>query len=195
MLDWCKEFNNKSVTLWVFSTENFNRPKPELETIFDLFEKKFKQLLNKKGIFEDKVKINVIGRKDLFPKPVQKAMNDVIKATKNHDKFLVNFAMGYGGKQELIDVAKKLMILAKAGKLAPSDLNEEVFSEHIYLVGLPKPDLIIRTGGVQRTSGFMAWSGDYAEWYFSDKLWPQFDKQDFVRALADYSERQRRFGR
>lgn len=195
VLDWCKEFNIRTVTLWVFSTENFNRPREEVKVLMDLFEKKFKEIKTHPKIHKNKVKINFYGRLDLFPKRVQKAALEAMEATKDYNNYFLNLAMGYGGQQEILDIAKKLAKLVKVGVLDPEQINKKVIEENLYIVGLPEPDLIIRTGGMRRTSGFMPWHAAYAEWYISDKLWPEFERTDFIRALIDFSERKRNFGR
>ncbi len=194
ILDWCKDFNVKIITLWAFSTENFNRPKKEVKLLMDLFEKKFKEISEHPRIHRNKVRIQGYGRIDLFPERVQKALRKAEKATEKYDNLILNIAMGYGGRQEIIDVARKLAELVKKGELEPNQINEEKIEENFYVVGFPKPDLIIRTGGSVRTSGFMPWHGAYSEWYVSEKLWPEFNKHDFVKALVDYSDRKRNFG-
>ena len=152
-------------------------------------------LIKKKSdIHKHEVRINFYGKTDLFPQKVQTAINKVIEATKNYDKYVVNFAIGYGGHQEILDVVKKLAERVAAGELLSEDISKEDFESALY-IDLPNIDLIIRTGGARRTSGFMPWKGAYAEWYFTEKYWPEFDKHEFLRALTDYSDRQRRFGK
>jgi tritrans,polycis-undecaprenyl-diphosphate synthase [geranylgeranyl-diphosphate specific] len=195
ILDWCREYNIRTVTLWGFSTDNFNRPKDEVNMLMDLFAEKLNLLIEKKSdIHKHDVKINFYGRTDLFPKKVQDAINNVALATKDHKSYTVNFAIAYGGKQEIIDVAKKLAKKVASGELLSEDISEADFESAMYL-DLPNIDLVIRTGGAKRTSGFMPWKGALAEWYFTDKYWPEFEKHDFLRALTDYSDRQRRFGK
>jgi tritrans,polycis-undecaprenyl-diphosphate synthase [geranylgeranyl-diphosphate specific] len=195
ILDWCHEYDIKTVTLWGFSTENFNRPKEEVDMLMNLFIDKLSFLIKKKSdIHKHEVRINFYGKTDLFPQKVQTAINKVIEATKNYDKYVVNFAIGYGGHQEILDVVKKLAERVAAGELLSEDISKEDFESALY-IDLPNIDLIIRTGGARRTSGFMPWKGAYAEWYFTEKYWPEFDKHEFLRALTDYSDRQRRFGK
>ena len=194
VLEWCKEFNIRETTLWIFSTENFNRPKKEVDMLMKLFVEKLQEIAKDKQIHADKIQINFYGRLDLFPKDVQRGIKKVTEATKDYDRYVVNFAVGYGGHQEILDVAKRLAEKVAKGELVPSEISNEDFEAAMYL-DLPEIDLIIRTGGARRTSGFMPWKGAYAEWYFTEKFWPEFDKTEFVRALADYSDRQRRFGK
>ena len=130
----------------------------------------------------------------LFPEKVQQAMQKAIDATKEYKQYTVNFAVGYGGQQEIMDTAKKIIQKVVSGELSQKDISKEDFESSMYF-DLPNIDLIVRTGGARRTSGFMPWKGAYAEWYFTDKFWPEFNKHDFLRVLTDYSERKRRFGR
>jgi tritrans,polycis-undecaprenyl-diphosphate synthase [geranylgeranyl-diphosphate specific] len=194
VLSWCKDFNIRETTMWIFSTENFNRPKKEVDMLMALFVKKLKAIETDKEIHQDKIQINFYGRIDLFPEEVQNGINAVTAATKDYDNYRVNFAVGYGGQQEILDVAKRLAQKAADGEIVPSEISNKDFEAAMYL-DLPDIDLIIRTGGAKRTSGFMPWKGAYAEWYFTEKFWPEFDKAELVRALADYSDRQRRFGK
>jgi tritrans,polycis-undecaprenyl-diphosphate synthase [geranylgeranyl-diphosphate specific] len=195
VLDWCREYGIKTVTLWGFSTDNFNRPKAEVDMLMDLFAKKLNFLIEKESdIHKHNVKINFYGRTDLFPKKVQDAISKVTLATKDHNKYTVNFAIAYGGKQEILDVAKVLAKKVVAGELSCDDISEADFESAMYM-DLPNIDLVVRTGGAKRTSGFMPWKGALAEWYFTEKYWPEFEKHDFLRVLTNYSDRQRRFGK
>jgi tritrans,polycis-undecaprenyl-diphosphate synthase [geranylgeranyl-diphosphate specific] len=195
VLDWCRVYDIRTVTLWGFSTDNFNRPKDEVNMLMDLFAEKLNLLVEKNSdIRKHDVKINFYGKTDLFPKNVQDAINSVTLATKDNKSYIVNFAIAYGGHQEILDVARKLAKRVVDGELAPEDISAEDFESAMYL-DLPNVDLVIRTGGAKRTSGFMPWKGAYAEWIFTDKYWPEFEKHDFIRALTDYSDRQRRFGK
>lgn len=189
LLKWCKEYGIKKLTLFVFSLENFDRPKKEFDYLMNLFRKEFDNLKTDKRIYENKIKVNVIGRIELFPKDIQEKLKDIMERTKDHDKYELNFALGYSGRAEIIDATKK--ILQK--KLKPEDINEKSFAEYLYLND--DVDLIIRTSGEKRTSGFLLWQGSYAEYVFIDKFWPEFEKEDFVKAVEDYSARSRRFGK
>ena len=129
----------------------------------------------------------------MFPKDLQKLMHSITEKTKNNKGFIINFAMAYGGRQEVIDAVKKLVTRIKKGKLDIDQINESTFSKNLYTSD--EPDLIIRTGGERRTSNFLIWQANYSEWVFLDKLWPEFEKQDLIECLKDYSKRERRFGR
>lgn len=193
VFDWCKELGIKEVTLYVFSIENFGRPKREFNYLMKLFEKEFKRMIDDSRIYKDMVKINFIGRINMFPGSLQAIMKELQQRTKSHSNYIVNFAMAYGGRAEVIDAVKKLASRLKSNSLSIEDINEQVFSENLYIDR--EPDLIIRTSGEQRTSGFMLYQGAYAEWFFCKKMWPEFTKQDLVKAIEDFKLRDRRFGR
>ena len=193
VLKWCKEFGVKELTLYAFSLENFDRPKMEFDYLMDLFERAFKETKEDREVHENKIKINFIGRIEKFPERVQKAMKDLMDSTKDYSGFVVNFAMAYSGRAEIIDATKKIAEQIKEGKLDIDQINEEVFKKYIYLES--EPDLIIRTSE-KRLSGFLLWQGSYAEIEFlPDTLWPEFSKEQFVKCLVDYSNRERRFGK
>ncbi len=196
VLQWCNELGIKEITLYAFSIENFSRPKEEFDYLMTLFLKEFTELHSKKNLAQlkkDGVKINFLGRIEMFPKNVQDAMNQIMKSTQSNGPNLVNFAMAYGGRAEIIDATKKVAALVKAGKLDIDKINESMFQKQLYTES--EPDLIIRTSGEQRTSGFLLWQGSYAELYFSDKNWPDFEKKDLEKALETYQNRERRFGK
>ena len=188
LLKWCKELGIKKLTLFVFSLENFNRPKEEFDYLMNLFRKEFDNLKDDERLKELNTKINIIGRTELFPEDIQEKIKEIIEKTKYNDGYELNFAFGYSGRAEIVDATKK--ILQK--KLKPEDIDEKSFAEYLYLND--DVDLIIRTSGEKRTSGFLLWQGSYAEYVFVDKLWPEFEKEDFVKAIEDYSRRERRFG-
>jgi len=193
LLNWCKEYGIDELTLFAFSLENFNRPKTEFNYLMRLFEKEFIRMFNDPRLEKDQVKVNFIGRINMFPAPVKKIMKALMKKTKDHKGFIVNFAMAYGGRAEIIDATKKISKAVKEGKLDINKINEEVFEDNLYIKS--EPDLIIRTSE-SRLSGFLSWQADYAEIIFlPDKLWPEFGKQDFVKCLKEYSNRKRRFGK
>lgn len=193
LLDWCKELDIKELTLYAFSIENFNRPKEEFDYLMNLFKKEFERLKNDKRIHENKVRINVIGRIWMFPKDVQKNIKEVMERTKNYNDYIVNFAMAYGGRQEVVDAAKKIAQLVKENKLDIDQINEETFSKNLYMED--EPDLVIRTGGEHRISNFLIWQSNYAEWIFIDKMWPEFEKEDLINSINEYVKRERKFGK
>lgn len=196
VLDWCKELGVREITLYAFSLENFNRPKEEFEYLMDIFNKEFGSMMdekNKKKLSDDGIKVNFIGRIWMFSKELQDSMKSLMEFTKNNKGYTINFAMAYGGRGEIIDATKKIALLVKEGKLDVDGINEEVFAKQLYTES--EPDLIIRTSGEHRVSGFMLWQGSYAELLFCPKFWPEFDKQDLIDAIESYKNRERRFGK
>lgn len=193
ILDWTRELDIKELTLWAFSFENFNRPKKEFDYLMKLFREALEELKKDMRIEEDKIKIRFIGRLELFPKDVHESMLQIMEKTKEYTKYVVNFAMAYGGRAELVDAAKRIARKIEKGELKAEEVDFATFEKELYMTD--KPDLIIRTGGERRTSGFLLWQGDYAEWIFLEKTWPEFEKEDLVQCIRDYQQRERRFGR
>ncbi len=194
LLEWCKEFDIKELTLYVFSIENFNRPKKEFDYLMNLFRKEFTRLKDDERIHKNKIKINVIGRTWMFPKDVQDSIKVIMEKTKDYNNYVINFAMAYGGRTEVVDATRKIAKMVKNGKINVEDINEELFSKNLYFKD--EPDLIIRTGGEVRTSNFLIWQSIYSEWIFMlDKMWPEFEKEDLAKCIEEYKKRDRRFGR
>jgi len=193
LFDWCIEKGVNELTLYSFSQENFNRPKKEFDFLMNLFEKEFKNFKNDLRIEKYNVKVNFIGRIEMFPEKVKKHMHELIEKTKNNKRFIINFAMAYGGRQEIIDAVRKIGEKINNGDLNVKDINEEIFGKELYMND--EPELIIRTGGEKRSSNFLMWQSPYSEWIYLDKCWPEFDKEDFIKCLEDFSNRERRFGR
>jgi len=194
LLEWSKEYGIKELTLYTFSIENFDRPKEEFNFLMNLFLKETQKIKQDESkIHKNKIRINFIGRIYMFPEAVQKAMHELMDSTKAYTNFIVNFAMAYGGRAEIIDATKKIAEQVKQGKLNIDEINEEVFKKNIYLES--EPDLIIRTSE-RRLSGFLLWQGTYAEIQFlPDVLWPEFTKEHFIQCIEDYMNRERRFGK
>lgn len=193
VLEWCKDYKIKELTLYTFSIQNFNRPKKEFDYLMKLFKENFNRLKNDKRLYENKIKINVIGRIWLFPEDVKKKLIEIMEKTKEHNNYIINFAMAYGGKEEIIDATIKIAEKIKKGELDINNINEEIFKENLYLRS--EPDLIIRTGGEKRLSNFLSFQSAYTEFIFIEKMWPEFEKDDFVYCLEEYSKRKRRFGK
>ncbi|HLC73491.1 MAG TPA: polyprenyl diphosphate synthase [Candidatus Nanoarchaeia archaeon] len=192
LVTWCEELGIKELTLYAFSLENFNRPKEEFNYLMNLFKDSFSKFEEDPRIKKNKIKITFIGRIWMFPKGIQELMQRLMEKTKNYNKYKINIAMAYSGRAEIIDAVKKLSKDIKSGKLSIDELNEQVFKKNLYLES--EPDLIIRTGGEKRISGFLLWQGSYAEFVFTDKMWPEFEKNDLVLAIKEYGRRERRFG-
>lgn len=195
VLNWCWELNIKVVSVWVFSTDNFKRPKDQVATIMKLAKEKLIRIRNDERVHKNKLKINVIGRRELLPKDVQEEIKKTENATKDYTDYTLNICMAYGGRAELVDAIKKLVKKVNEGHIKPEEISEELINEHLYTKGLPDPDLIIRTSGEERLSGFLLWQSAYSELYFADVYWPMFRKIDLMRAIRIYQQRQRRFGK
>lgn len=193
LFQWCKELDIKELTLYCFSMQNFNRPKREFDFLMKIFDEALKEALTNEDIHKNRIRIKVIGRWRLFPENVQEGIKKVMEATKDYDNYQVNLAMAYGGREEVTDCIRKIARKIKAGKIDPEKVDENVINENIYLNH--EPDLIIRTGGEKRTSNFLIWQGPYAEWFFLEKMWPEFEKEDLIQVIKDYKHRERRFGR
>ena len=186
LIDWCIELGIKEITLYCFSLENFNRPKKEFDFLMKIFKKEFSKLKQDKRIHDDKIKLRFIGKIELFDSEIQKLVKDLEEMTKNYDGYRVNFALAYGGRQEIVDAVKKLV---ENGE----EINEDNLKRNLWLDS--EPDLIIRTGGEKRTSNFLLWQSAYSEWIFLEKMWPEFTKQDLVDCINEFKERKRRFGK
>lgn len=199
VLEWCLELKIPTVTIWVFSNDNFNRSQVEIETLMNLFVKEALRMAKDERIHANEVQVKVIGRHDRFPAKVLEALEELEKATAHHRGMLLNIAMGYGGREEIVDAVKSLLLEAAQTGKTPEELAAELDMEHIserlYTAGVPDPDFIIRTSGEIRLSGFLLWQGAYSEYYFFDAFWPAFRKTDFLRAIRSYQGRERRFGK
>lgn len=184
----CYDLGVKTFTVYAFSAENWKRSKDEVSYLMKLFEtilKKEKDFFMKNGI-----KLNVIGQVERLPIVLRKIIDEVMEKTKDNKKGILNLAVSYGGRQEIIDAIKKIL----QEKVSPGKLNEDFFKKYLYTKDQRDPDLLIRTGGEQRLSGFLPWQSVYSELYFSDKLWPDFSEEDLEKVIKDYQNRQRRFG-
>lgn len=180
------------LTFWAFSTENWFRSKQEVSFLLNLY----RYELNKKmdRFYKKKVKINIIGNIKMFPKDIQVKTKEWMEKTKNNKIITVNFALSYGGRDEILRAINKMRANSKLQN--PNfKLNAEIFEKYLDTAGQPDPDLIIRTGGVKRLSGFLLWQSEYAELYFSDLYWPDFTPLEFQKAVKKYNEGDRRFGR
>jgi tritrans,polycis-undecaprenyl-diphosphate synthase [geranylgeranyl-diphosphate specific] len=194
VLDWCLDLGIEILTVYAFSIENFNRPKNEVEGLMTLFKENFGSIALNKKIHKNKVRIKAVGKLELLPEDVREAIKIAEDSTSKYDKRLVNIAIGYDGRLEIVDAMKKIANQVQNGKLDPEDIDEKLVNENLYTAGLVDPNLIIRTSGEERLSGFLLWQSSYSELYFCDSLWPELRKVDFLRALRSYQQRERRFG-
>lgn len=196
LLDWCLKLGVKSITLYAFSTENFRRSKNEVEEIMRIAQEQFRKILTDERIHKNKVHVKVIGRLSLLPRDLQQLIMDVENATQDYDEHFLNLALAYGGRAEIVDAAKKIADKVHDGKLNPEEIDEQVFEKYLYTSHMSKqdPDLIIRTSGEERLSGFLLWQSAYSELCFLDVYWPGFRFIDLLRAVRTFQRRKRRFG-
>lgn len=194
VLDWALELGIKIITVYAFSTENFNRPENEVNYLMDLFAEYFKKLVDNERTHKNKVKINVVGRTELLPDFVRETIVEAEESTANYNGLIFNLAIGYDGRLEIVDAFKKIAKGVKSGEVDIDDIDKDLINNNLYTAGLEDPNLIIRTSGEERLSGFLLWQSSYSELYFCDVLWPEFRKIDFLRAIRDYQARDRRFG-
>lgn len=194
VLDWSIELGIEIITVYAFSTENFNRPQHEVEGLMRLFVKNFKRLVDHEKIHRNEVRVKVVGRTELIPEDVRAAIKEAEDATAHYEKRLFNIAIGYDGRLEIIDSFKKIIKQVQAGEITIDDVDEDLVSQNLYTGGLDDPNLIIRTSGEERLSGFLLWQSSYSELYFCETLWPELRKVDFIRAIRSYQARDRRFG-
>jgi short-chain Z-isoprenyl diphosphate synthase len=199
ILDWCAELRIPAVTLWVFSTENLNRSRAEVSGILVAIEAKVAALADDPFMHQNRVRLQAIGRLDLLPESVVAAIRAAETATAQHDLMTLTIAVGYGGREEIADAVRSFVRMQAQQGASLSDVIERITPEaiagHLYAADLPDPDLIIRTSGEIRLSGFLLWQSVHTEFYFTDVLWPAFRKLDFLRAIRAYQARSRRFGR
>lgn len=194
-LRWCWQLEIPFVTLFGFSTENYTRSPAEVNYLMDLILNKLKEFQVDPTIREERVKIKVIGRREYLSNEINDEIDAVEELTREHDRFQVNIALSYGGRAEIIDAVKKIAARIEADEINVEDIDEAMFSRYLYTEGIPDPDLIIRTSGEERLSGFLLWQSAYAELYFTEVYWPAFRRIDFWRAIRIYQQRERRFGR
>jgi len=187
LLKWAVELKIKELTLYCFSTENFNRKKSEVDYLFNLFRTQFDNFSKEDIIKKNKVQINVIGKIEMFPKDMQEKMKDVMKKTKKYNNYILNLALAYGGRTEIVDAVKKIL------KSKTKTITEKTIESHLYLKD--QPDILIRPGGEFRLSNFLMWQSAYTELIFLKKLWPEFSKKDLKNAINEFNSRQRRFGK
>jgi len=185
----------KVCTLYAFSIENFERNRDEVEEIMAIAKEKFSEVVGNPDVHKHKVRIQAIGRVDLLPEEVQLAIAQAEAETENYSDHILNVAIGYSGRAELVDAVQAIGEKIRNGELDPSAVDEELIETHLYTNGVPDPDLIIRTSGEERLSGFLLWQSAYSELYFAQIYWPAVRRIDIWRALRSYERRSRRFGK
>ncbi|MFQ6134815.1 MAG: polyprenyl diphosphate synthase [Nitrososphaerales archaeon] len=197
ILEWCHDLGIKVVTLYVLSTENLERPEEELRELLEVVEEKLRDLLNDERIHRYRINVKSLGRPDLLPASIRSLLEDLEEVTKDYSEQFLNIAIAYGGRVEILDGVREIAQEVHTGRLKPDEIDLKTVEEHLYTAHLPnpEPDLIIRTSGEERMSGFLLWQGAYSELVFMDVYWPDFRKIDLMRAIRTYQKRSRRFGR
>ena len=193
-LDWCVDLGIEIITIYAFSTNNFERSQTEVEGLMKLFKENFEIISKHKKIKDNKIRIKAVGNFELLPDDLRESINTAEASTASYNNMLLNIAIGYDGRLEIIDAIKKISNEVKEGKLTTEDIDENLVNKNLYTAGLADPNLIIRTSGEERLSGFLLWQSSYSELYFCDSYWPDFRKVDFLRALRSYQKREQRFG-
>lgn len=199
LIRWCDDLGIPVITIWVLSTDNFQRPAEELAGIFGLVEERITGLAESQSRSRRPRRIRAVGRRDLLPPDTLAAIERVERDTAHHDQGELLVAVGYGGREEIVDAVRQMLLehVARGDSLEgiASALDADEIARYLYAPDVPDPDLIIRTSGELRLSGFLLWQSAYSEYYFCDVYWPAFRRIDFLRALRSYGHRERRRGR
>lgn len=199
LLTWCGEFKIPVVTLWVFSTQNFSRDPEEVKTLMQLFIDQANAMKTDEEFIKNDIRVRVLGRRDDLPDDVKRALDDLESTTANRKGMLVQLALAYGGREEIVDACKNYILESHRQGISMSaaaeQISEEALSKQMYNGEVADPDFIIRTSGEVRLSGFLLWQSAFSEYYFLDVNWPGFRRVDFLRALRSFQTRQRRFGK
>ena len=181
------------LTLYAFSTENWNRPKAEVDKLMNLLVSSLKKEF--KTLHENNIKLNAIGNLNELPQKAHKELLDVIEKTKNNEKLVLTLALSYGSRDEIVKTVREIADKVKNNIISLESIDDSIINEHLYTQNLPDVDLLIRTSGEQRISNFLLWQIAYAELYFTNVLWPDFKKEDLYKAIINYQNRERRFGK
>jgi len=192
IIKFSKKLGVKILTVYAFSTENWSRPPGEVNFLLNLFKKVLENEIDE--LNKQLIKIKFIGDLSLFPEDLRKNFIEAENITHSNDDFILNICTNYGGRQELVKVAKELASRSITGEIKPDQIDEEMFESLLYTSDLQDPDLLIRTSGEKRISNFLLWQLAYSEIYVTDVLWPEFDENEFLKAIIDYQSRNRRFG-
>ncbi len=189
----CREIGIRYLTLYAFSVENWLRPTKEVRALMGLLEKFLRSELRE---MEDSgIRLMTIGDIEALPEKVKKLLQKTIEKTSNNNGMVLNLALSYGGRDEIVGAVEKILEDIDAGKIGPADITKETFSDYLHTSDIPDPDLLIRTSGEYRISNFLLWQMAYTEFYFTGTLWPDFRRENLIEAIVDYQERERRFGR
>ncbi|GAB3710502.1 isoprenyl transferase [Flavobacterium koreense] len=192
-VETCAKLGIENLTLYAFSTENWNRPKLEVDTLMKLLVGSLRKEL--KTLQENNIRLNSIGNLSKMPKSILKELNEVIEKTKNNTRMTLTLALSYGSREELLNVVKNISDKVKNNIISIDAIDESIINEHLYTHNLPDVDLLIRTSGEHRISNFLLWQIAYAELFFTDVLWPDFTEEHLYEAIISYQKRERRFGK
>ena len=193
VVETCAKLGIENLTLYAFSTENWNRPKLEVKLLMNILINSLQDEL--KTLNDNNIRLNSIGNLSLLPKSAQKKLQEVIETTKNNSRMVLTLALSYGSREELINVVKNISNKVKNNIISIDSIDESIINQHLYTQDLPEVDLLIRTSGEHRISNFLLWQIAYAELYFTDILWPDFKEDDLYEAIISYQKRERRFGK
>jgi undecaprenyl diphosphate synthase len=193
VVETCAKLGIENLTLYAFSTENWNRPKLEVKLLMNILINSLQDEL--KTLNDNNIRLNSIGNLSLLPKSAQKKLQEVIETTKNNSTMVLTLALSYGSREELINVVKNISNKVKNNIISVDSIDESIINQHLYTQDLPEVDLLIRTSGEHRISNFLLWQIAYAELYFTDILWPDFKEDDLYEAIISYQKRERRFGK
>jgi len=193
IVEQCARIGIENLTLYAFSTENWNRPQPEVKTLMKLLVRSLKKEIG--TLQENAIRLNCIGNLEMLPASTRKQLLEVIEKTKNNTRMTLTLALSYGSREEIVHSVRAIADKVKNNVILPGDIDELIINQHLYTQNLPDVDLLIRTSGEHRISNFLLWQIAYAELYFTDVLWPDFKAEDLYLALADYQKRERRFGK
>ena len=192
-VETCAKLGIENLTLYAFSTENWNRPKLEVETLMKLLINSLKNELQ--SLQDNNIKLNTIGNIELLPKSAQKELLEVKKKTENNSRMVLTLALSYGSREEILNAVRNISDKVKNNIISIDTIDESIINQHLYTQNLPDVDLLIRTSGEHRISNFLLWQIAYAELYFTDVLWPDFKENDLYEAIISYQKRERRFGK
>jgi undecaprenyl diphosphate synthase len=193
LLRCCDDWGIKALTAYAFSTENWGRPHEEVDFLMTLFERVLMREL--KEMMDENVRIQFVGNLKALPHSLQDAIERSMSETQNNHGIQFTVATNYGGRQEILQACREIAIQVQQGHIQPDEIDEAMFSQHLYTANICDPDLLIRTSGEMRLSNFLLWQMAYAEFYITEALWPDFDRTEFHRALSAYQQRDRRFGK
>jgi undecaprenyl diphosphate synthase len=193
IVELSREIGLKYLSLYAFSTENWNRPKTEVSALMSLLDRFIKS--ERQNFLENDIKLNAFGEIEKLPDKVFNSLNSLMEETKSNSSMCLNLCLSYGGRSDIVNSVRKIASDVKKGLIKPEDIKEETISENLYTKGFPDPDILIRTSGEMRLSNFMMWQLSYSELFFTDTLWPDFTREEFLDIIRQFQTRDRRFGK